>query len=286
MEDPWNQPVIDRGPAGSWNHYAVDNPYVHVEGNRLYCFFEGQDQVFKEGGKECSGLAWSEDGRQWTVSPRNPIVNVGPPGAWDAVVAKLPVGLIRHRGRYHLYYSGRDGRTKQIGLATAERLDGPWQKHPQNPILPSRPAAWDKAISTYPSPIFRREGRFFLLFRGMERLYAKQGLGLATSKDLVSWERVPDSDAQALTPAGVELYSLAAVQEGAGYLGIPQLTPGQARPYYRSTDLRHWNPEGLLRFRASTAPETLSNPFYFRSQWCVLYEQKDRIYRAILKPPR
>ena len=28
IETPAGEPVIDRGPSGAWDHYAVDNPFV------------------------------------------------------------------------------------------------------------------------------------------------------------------------------------------------------------------------------------------------------------------
>ncbi|MEC7602384.1 MAG: hypothetical protein VYC98_12190 [Planctomycetota bacterium] len=39
-----------------------------------------------------------------------------------------------------------------------------------------------------------------------------------------------------------------------------------------------------MKFRASAKAETLSNPLLSNGVWTVLYEQNDRIYRAILQP--
>ena len=76
METPWAEPVIDRGEAGAWDHMAVDNPYVHVDGNTLFCFYEAQDKPFANGGREAFGIAthpWRH-GVNWQKLTSNPIL--------------------------------------------------------------------------------------------------------------------------------------------------------------------------------------------------------------------
>jgi len=281
VETPWGQPVIDRGAAGAWDHYAVDNPYVHAEGEKFYCFFEAQDRPFSQGGHEAFGLAVSGDGRRWKKVGGNPILNVGKAGAWDSVVAKLPAGVIKRDGLYHLFYSGLDTSTKQIGLATARELTGPWTKASGNPVLKSRPGQWDSFLSTYPAPVFEVEGNYYLLFRGMETRYRRQGAGIAVSTDLRHWRRCSD---RPIIPVTEEMASLAVTLAGGRYVGISQSTDLRQRRYWFSADLKHWQKGPPVNFRASVQPETLSNPFLVNGRWTVLYEQKDRIYRAVLQP--
>jgi len=175
VETPFGKPVIDRGPAGDWDHAAVDNPYVYVEDGRYFCFFEAQDTK-RAGWHERIGLAVSRDGVTWTKCPDNPMLDVGPSGAWDGVVAKLPAGVIKRADVYYLFYSGRDHTSfrqtrKQIGVATAKDLTGPWQKHPGNPVLSGRVNRWDRHVTTLPTRLFKRDGRYRLLYRGMQGLY-------------------------------------------------------------------------------------------------------------------
>ena len=283
VETPWGEPVIDRGEAGEWDHYAVDNPYVHPEGGKFYCFFEAQDKPFSQGGHEAFGLAVSSDGRRWEKLADNPILNVGEAEAWDSVVAKLPAGVIKRNGLYHLFYSGLDKSTKQIGLATARRLTGPWTKAADNPVLESRSGQWDAFLSTYPAPVFEIEGNYYLLFRGMETRYRRQGAGLAMSTDLRHWRRFMD---RPVIPVAEEMASLALTTVGGRYVGISQPTDLRGRRYWFSVDLKEWQKGPAVNFRASVQAETLSNPFLANGRWTVLYEQKDRIYRAVLQPPQ
>lgn len=286
IETPWATPVINRGGDGQWDHYAVDNPFVYVEQGVYYCFYEGQDKEYKEVWHEQSGLAVSKDGLRWEKQGTGPIIPVDPAAAWDSFVAKLPSGVIRYGGTYYLFYSGRTraNNTKSIGLVTAERLTGPWTKFAGNPILRGRPDAWDPRISTHPATVFARDGRFWMLYRGMRSYYHDQGLGLATSKDLLAWERAKESVAAPIVSAKEEIASLAVVQFGGRYIGISQPSDLARRRYWFSSDLVQWERGPVPRFRTSVAAETLSNPFLAGGQWTVLYEQKDRIYRAVLVP--
>jgi len=272
-ETPAGKPVIDRGPAGAWDHYAVDNPTVFTEGETYYCFFEAQDKPFNKDGHERMGLATSRDGISWTKFPDNPILDVGPAGAWDSVVAKLPT-VTKSNGRYYLFYSGRDGRTKQIGVASSTDLKH-WSKHPANPVLRSRPNRWDALLSTHPAPIFARDGSYYLLFRGMNDRFRKQSLGVAVSTDLIHWKRVKDKP---VIGPKEETGSLAVVETETGYIGLSQAS---GRPYWHSKDLVAWKKVGAARFTGPKV-DTVSNPFHTGEGWTILYEQQDRIYRAVL----
>lgn len=274
VETPAGRPVIDRGPEGSWDHYAVDNPYVLVDGEELCCFYEAQDKPFEQGGGERVGLAISRDGIHWKKAEENPILDVGPPGAWDSVVAKLPA-VTKFDGTYYMFYSGRDGKTKQIGLATSsDRIH--WKKLASNPVLASRPDRWDRFLSTYPSPVFVRGDRFFMVYRGMTSLYKNQAVGLAVSENLVDWSRAVD---EPVIPVGEDIASLAVARVGGEYVGISQ---SPSKRFWLSKDLRTWTQGRPVKFTGPRV-DTLSNPFLAGGQWCVVYEQQDRIYRAVLE---
>ena len=50
-----------------------------------------------------------------------------------------------------------------------------------------------QVLSTHPAPVFEFEGRYHLLFRGMERRFEHQGVGLAVSSDLRQWQPASDT---------------------------------------------------------------------------------------------
>jgi len=274
VERPAGKPVIDRGGEGSWDAYAVDNPFLLVHDGSLYCFYEAQDKPFQEGGHEQVGLALSRGGVFWDKCRGNPILTVGPEGSWDSVVAKLPV-VVRGPDGFCLFYSGKNKQTKQIGLATSQDLVH-WEKHAANPVLSSRPGQWDKHLSTHPAPPYRHDGRYLLLYRGMTGFYCDQGLGVAVSEDLVRWRRLT---AGPVIPTSEEIASFAVTRADGRYVGISQAPD---RAYWFSDDLTHWQRGGAVRLTGPRV-DTLSNPVWFEGEWVVLYEQGDRIFRAILE---
>ncbi len=290
VETPFGKSVIDRGPVGEWDHAAVDNPYVYAEDGRFYCFFEAQDTK-RSGWHERIGLAVSDDGVKWNKSPDNPVLDVGRKGAWDGVVAKLPSGVIKRADRYYLFYSGRNHSdirktAKAIGVATATSLAGPWRKHDGNPILSGRADGWDRHLTTLPVEIFKQGGSYRLLYRGMKGFYHDQGLGAATSDDLLNWSRVGEAVARPLIPTKHEIASISVAFAGGEYVGISQPLNLAKRTYWRSHNLLDWKQGPAVRFLASVKAETISNLFLANGRWNVLYEQGDRIYRAVLTPPK
>lgn len=140
---------------------------------------------------------------------------------------------------------------------------------------------WDQFLSTHPAPVFEIAGRYHLLFRGMERRYENQGLGVAVSSDLGVWERLATTP---IIPVNQEIASLAVARVNDGFVAISQPKDLQNRRYWYSDDLKQWMKGPSVNFRASIQAETLSNPFLCDGRWTVLYEQKDRIYRAVLQP--
>ncbi|QDU82795.1 Glycosyl hydrolases family 43 [Polystyrenella longa] len=287
VETPFGKPVVDRGPEGAWDHYAVDNPYVYAEDGKYYCFFEAQDIPGSQPDwHERIGLAISEDGLNWLKQDAtNPILKEGPAGAWDNPITKLPAGVVKRDGLYYLFFSGRNSEAKQVGVATAKQLTGPWTKSKDNPVLPRRVGKWDQFVTTHPSPVFQRGDEYFLLYRGMKGLFFDEAVGLAVSKDLVHWERASESNTQPVIPVKANVRSLAAAETSAGYVGISQPEKLTERRYWQSNDLVNWEAGRSITIKASVAAETLSAPFQAKGQWIILYEQKDRIYRAVLTPP-
>lgn len=177
-----------------------------------------------------------------------------------------------------LFYSGRDERSKQIGFATSRDLVH-WTKHPGNPALRSRAGEWDAFLSTLPTPVYHLDGRYYLLFRGMKAIFKQQGTGVAVSDDMVHWRRLQD---QPVIPTTEEVASLAVARTADGFVGIAQgISRTAERPCWLSRDLIHWRKGPTARF-TGPAVDTLSNPFLCDGRWIVLYEQEDRIYRAVL----
>ena len=271
---PDSRPIIKRGPAGSWDALRADNPFVIVEHDKLYCFYKGLDKPLPLGGVQRIGLITSVDGIHWEKPLAQPVLQEGPEGAFDACGVKLPV-VYKHDGVYYMFYSGLGKATKQIGVATSTDLIH-WTKQSDEPVLSRRRGSWDAVLSTHPTSIFKVDNQFYMLFRGMKNFYSDQGLGLAVSDDLLHWQRV---QSEPVIPVSEEIYSFGGAVTQDGYVAIAHAS---GEPYWFSDDLLHWKKGPSARFDLPWA-DTVSNLFYWRGEWNILYERKDYVYRAVLK---
>jgi hypothetical protein len=114
--------------------------------------------------------------------PRGPYrhVNVALPARgsqfWDGDTTHNP-NVLRHGGKYYLFYMGNHGDGKypthrnnqRIGVAVAERPEGPWRRFDQ-PIIDVTPdkTAFDSLCVTNPAAAVRPDGGVLLIYKAVE----------------------------------------------------------------------------------------------------------------------
>lgn len=108
-----DQPVLTTGLDGAWDDFAVARASVLYDGEQFRMWYEGHD-----GRTWRIGMATSENGIEWDKSPDNPIVDLGPEGAWDSQVVSEPHVLFDGH-TYRLWHSGYDGDRYRVGSVTA-----------------------------------------------------------------------------------------------------------------------------------------------------------------------
>jgi predicted GH43/DUF377 family glycosyl hydrolase len=116
-------PILMPGPRGSWDERGVGDPYAIRAGQRYYMFFVGMDRARRQR----LGVAVSDDGVTWYKLRRNPILELGGYGAFDAVGLGEPAVWASH-GYYWMLFTGRDhGELRRLGLARS-RNGVDWEK--------------------------------------------------------------------------------------------------------------------------------------------------------------
>jgi predicted GH43/DUF377 family glycosyl hydrolase len=126
-------PVLTTSPGDEWDAGGIYKAAVYRTTGRFVMFYNAKTKG--EPWTEQTGMATSTDLVHWEKHPGNPILRVGPPGAWDSVFASDPV-LNRIHGVWHLFYYGFDGRHAGDGVAVSEGGDlTRWRKSEHNPIL-------------------------------------------------------------------------------------------------------------------------------------------------------
>lgn len=174
---------------------------------------------------------------------------------------------------FHLFYNvGRAGpvqdwkpagNEKAFGHATSKDLKT-WTHHPR--VLEVVPGTWEGMVVSAPS-ILKHDGLYYMVYTGFDdRWYGMQTIGLATSRDLFTWERHPANpvyrapawartnpnawencrDAHIIRHDGeFLLYTMVEMKDGKGAIALAS-----------SKDAVHWEDHGPALITAFGDPES------------------------------
>ena len=136
---------------------------------------------------------------QWVKSPSNPVL--GPtPNHWDADYTTTP-RIIYDGKTYRMWFNG--GRSGSSGVGYATSNDGISWSQLAGPVLEPGPhGAWDSSSVALGSILWN--GTFFIMWYSGDNptRFASGAVGLATSKDGVSWTK--DSRNPVLTATAID----------------------------------------------------------------------------------
>ena len=130
--------ALGRGQEGAWDQSGAIAPYVVSHGGEFYLFYTG----FRDGKlatRELGCAIAEHPGGPWIRWHGNPILRQSPdPTAWDSGMLGDSNVLFR-RGKWWLYFKSRrdteTSRQTHVGVALADKITGPYQKHLDNPLF-------------------------------------------------------------------------------------------------------------------------------------------------------
>ena len=135
--------ALAKGEPGTWEGASVFTPNILVAERRYWLFYTGRSKTFGKGFKPDSkiGIAVSDspDG-PWERLTTNPALqNSQVREHFDSHLIDDACLIVRD-GRYWFYYKGRQlgkspSQTK-MGLAIADKPEGPYVRHETNPVIP------------------------------------------------------------------------------------------------------------------------------------------------------
>lgn len=172
-------PLLD--PAPGFTQFGLFNPAAIKVGTRTVLLFRAQDQ------RRISriGYADSLDGLHFTVRP-TPVLSPLAPYEKNGGVEDPRV--VQIDGTYYLTYTGYDGHSAQLCLATSADLLH-WNR--KGVILPAYKGAWNtqwtKSGAIFPQQI---NGKWWMYYLGTRRDpdgQPRDYMGLASSDDLLHW---------------------------------------------------------------------------------------------------
>lgn len=183
-------PLLFPGKQSDWDSTYATWASLIRENTSWLMYYSGKDKA----GHLRIGLALSQDGLKWTKYKDNPILDVGVQGSWDAMLVYCPI-VWKEANSWKMMFTGCDSLDShhfQIGLAVS--YDGiSWNKSERNPIFSSY-NSW--TLNSWGKHEAEGWGLFFdgheynLLYNPVSR--RPRQIGLATSKDLVSWKELPE----------------------------------------------------------------------------------------------
>lgn len=189
-----SNPIMDVGSVAAWDNSHLINPVVVMDDTTFKMWYMGADDE----GFGRVGYATSPDGITWTKFASNPVMDIGPLGAFDQTSA-IPNSVIFDGTDYHMWYFGHNLNTGfRIGYATS--TDGiSWEKFASNPILElGAPGSWDSNLNAQHSVLF--DGTtFHMWFEGSDGTFR---IGYATSSNGTSWTKHPSNPVMDVGPAG------------------------------------------------------------------------------------
>jgi len=170
-------PVLDLGEVGAWDSRVVQAPSVVYDSNdEMYkMWFTGGDGEYFQ-----TGYATSPDGRNWTKSDSNPVVQVGVSGAWDS--KRVVFARVHYfDGKYSMWYSGEDidnMYSYEIGYATAIDEEN-WAKSPENPILSYTGDGSFDSYMVYAADVIELSDGFAMYYSGAAQSVGPYRIGIA-----------------------------------------------------------------------------------------------------------
>jgi len=136
--------ALAKGAAGTWEGASVFTPNIMVAEGRYWLFYTGTSKDFHKkpfnpDSKIGIAVADSPDGPWERLSTNPALRNSDNREDFDSHLVDDACLLVRD-GKYYFYYKGRQlgkgpGKTK-MGLAIADHPQGPYVRHPSNPVIP------------------------------------------------------------------------------------------------------------------------------------------------------
>lgn len=178
-----NVPLQGRG-GHHWDAAMVHNPTIHEFDGRYYLVHIGN----RDGRPftQQIGVAVADDLYGPWERFDEPLLGPGLYRAWDWLMATNPA-IVRHpNGQFWLYYKSWDigDLTRKMGLAIADEIMGPYEKHPDNPLVDYSPES-KQVEDAY---VWIEDGVFYMLMADNGGGVVRQhGGALITSEDGIHW---------------------------------------------------------------------------------------------------
>lgn len=150
--------ILHPEEGADWERGGLYKPWLTEHNGTYYLFYNAKNQM--DGGwVEQTGLATSTDLIHWQRDPENPILPVGPRGAFDDIFASDPC-VFHHQGYWWMFYYslGSDGKARDSAAYSTDLYH--WTKTNEILIDVGGPGSIDEKYAHKPG-IIARQGRLY-----------------------------------------------------------------------------------------------------------------------------
>lgn len=198
-------PIMKPNKENKFEEAHLYNPSAIVLDEKVFLLYRAQNEDLESS----VGLAWSEDGYHFTRLD-HPIIHATE--SYEHEGGTEDPRIVRKDGKFYVTYTGYDGTTARLCLATSDDLKD-WKKH--GPIVPNHYEIFrdENSIpgvrlnSSKSGAIFTEKdsnGTYNMIF-------GDSYLHLAKSKDLINWETDPSLPPWA---SGIHLWENMLIESG------------------------------------------------------------------------
>jgi predicted GH43/DUF377 family glycosyl hydrolase len=146
------RPLLSAHDGEDWEKGTLYKSCVVLGDDGLFYHFYNAKNENAGPWTEETGFATSRDLLHWTRCPGNPVLRLGPDGAWDSKFCSDP-WICRFEGLWVMFYFGFDSGHAQDGVAFSEDLLH-WTKWPEPILRVGEPGSLDSRHAHKPGVIW------------------------------------------------------------------------------------------------------------------------------------
>jgi len=136
---PGPNPILRPGIRGAWDDSVIEACNAFKDQHTYYLYYHGVNTDVDRWGPSAYRLGVATAAHPlgpWTKHGDAPILDLGSPGSWEARHVACAAVIKERENTYLMWYSGcSEEGVWGIGLATASSPLGPWERHPDNPLI-------------------------------------------------------------------------------------------------------------------------------------------------------
>lgn len=167
------EPVLRAEDGAAWERGGLYKSWLMEHAGTFYLFYNAKN-VASDDWIEQTGVASSTDLKTWIRHPGNPILKVGPQGAFDDLYASDPCVFRLDDGRWVMFYFGNssDGHARDGAAISDDLLH--WVKCDQILIDVGPAGSIDSRYACKPG-IIARDGRLYHFYNAVAPVTGERG---------------------------------------------------------------------------------------------------------------